>query len=203
MNESVFDDIFRLRKWGGNSVSGPGSTLQATKQIRNELREFFKDFSIRSLADTPCGDGIWISELVDKLDLYLGGDIVSDIVHQNIENRFSDNQFFRIFDISCDILPTVDAILCRDCLVHFPFDLIFSTLRNFKKSGSRYLITTSFPAHFSNIDIKIGGWRPLNLQIKPFNLPTPLRIMRERVDNPSDIYSDKSLLVWDLNSIFV
>jgi hypothetical protein len=48
-------------------------------------------------------------------------------------------------------------------------------LRNFKASGSRYLMITNQPDIERNEEILFtGAYRPVNLYLAPFNFPRPL-----------------------------
>jgi hypothetical protein len=197
--EDVFTDIFKGNKWGGTVPSGPGSSLNATKLLRPALRRLFDDLRIRSLCDAPCGDGTWIFDITGSLDLYLGVDVVAPVVQQNMARGLPLNHLFAVGDITQMVLPKVDAILCRDCLVHLPLELVANALRHFRESGSRYLIATTFPGRADNPQSDVGGWRPLNLQLGPFYLPEAVAMIRERVLDSSDEFNDKSLGVWDLH----
>ena len=46
-------------------------------------------------------------------------------------------------------------------------------------SDSLFLLTTSFPSRSENYEIKTGGWRPLNLEITPFNFGLPFLSLNE------------------------
>lgn len=200
--QDIFTRIYDGNKWkGGESVSGPGSSLSATSPIRTQLPTFFKELQIKILVDAPCGDCYWFGKMEHELDLYIGIDIVPDLIIQNNDRIKALNYLFKVGNISLDILPRADAIFCRDCLVHLSFADIFSSLANFKKSGSRYLIMTTFIEKDKNIDIAVGGWRPLNFQKPPFNFDEPLYLIRDRKENPQDPYNDKSLGVWELENI--
>jgi hypothetical protein len=72
-------------------------------------------------------------------------------------------------------MPRSDAILCRDVLTHLPLEAVMMTLKRFRQSGARYLITTTH-ATGRNGAIRNGGWQALDLTAAPFNLPPP-RIM--------------------------
>jgi hypothetical protein len=199
--EAIFTEIFRTNSWKGKVPSGPGSSPKATGLIRPQLATLFTQLGIRSLCDAPCGDGSWIFDITGELDLYLGVDVVRELVQANLKPGLPPNHFFACGDITRDVLPRADAILCRDCLVHFPLQTAQETLELLKHSGSTYLITTTFPQWPANKDARLGTWRPLNLQAAPFNLPPPAVLMRERAPNPDDAYNDKSLGVWALADI--
>lgn len=201
--DDVFQQIYHTNSWkGSESVSGPGSSLKVTELLREQLPTLFKQLNIKTLVDSPCGDVNWFVRMEHQLDVYMGFDIVPEIIAQNNEKMQAHlNYFFKTGNIIKDVLPRADAIFCRDCLVHMPFKEIFCSIANFKKSGSKYLIMTTFPEKERQVDSRMGGWRPLNFQIAPFNFPPPIYLIRERVKNEADPYNDKSMGVWELEKI--
>ena len=104
-------------------------------------------------------------------------------------------------DLARDDLPRADVILCRDCLVQFSFEDIQAALRNFKRSQSLYLLTTTFIEFQTNLDIETGGWRRLNLERPPFHFPPPLKAIDEKCLHTRGIYADKRLALWRLVDI--
>jgi hypothetical protein len=135
--------------------------------------------------------------------MYIGVDIVSKLIEENNRKYASHNRQFLNFDITHDLLPKADLILCRDCFVHLSFADIHAAISNFKKSGSKYLLTTTFTNVTRNMDIKTGGWRPLNLEIEPFNLPKPILIINENCTEGNMAYTDKSLALWELAALTI
>jgi hypothetical protein len=201
-SERVFTQIYHRRLWGEvSSASGTGSTLEATALLRAELESLFQELDIRVLVDAPCGDVSWITHVTGGLDYYFGFDIVEPLIVQNLRTCTRTNHFFRTADISRDVLPRADAILCRDGLVHLPSQLVIAAVQNFKKSTSTYLIATTFPTIVTNREVRVGGWRPHNLTAAPYNFPPPMRYLRERHEDANDPYNDKSLGVWRLSDL--
>ena len=72
---------------------------------------------------------------------------------------------------------------------------------NFMKSGSKYLLTTTFVNRTRNDDLGKGFWRTLNLEIAPFQFPMPIKILNEKCTEYGGAYSDKSLGLWVLKDI--
>jgi hypothetical protein len=106
-----------------------------------------------------------------------------------------------VLDVINDPLPTVDLIFCRDCLVHFSYEHIQEALTNIKNSGSQYLLTTSFIKRRLNFDIDTGDWRPINLQIDPFNLGKPLEVILEKCTEGNGKSYDKALLLYRISDL--
>lgn len=202
--ENIFTQIYEKNSWGSTeSVSGPGSTLLETEKIREEIPGLLKSFDIKVLLDAPCGDFNWLKEVdFSSLEKYIGVDIVQEIISNNSKKYTTNTVQFLHKNIISDLLPTSDLIMCRDCLVHFPFSEIKKTIANFKKTGARYLLTTTFPGCTKNKDIAaVGGWRPLNLELPPFNFPKPLVMITEEIHYNNPVYVTKSLALWKLENL--
>lgn len=194
--KQAFQTIYEKNTWGDpHSLSGQGSNLNQTEVIRRELPKLTKELRVNSMLDIPCGDFFWMKEVELELQ-YIGGDIVPALVESN-RRRYSDKQHtFALLDLLGDPLPKVDLIFCRDCLVHFSFHSISRALDNMRSSGSAYLLTTTFTERKSNGDIATGDWRPINLQLPPFNFPPPLVVIDGAC--PLDGYGDKHLGLWKI-----
>ena len=199
--EEVFTDIFENNKWKGEVPSGPGSSLAVTAILRQWLTSLFEEMNIQTLCDAPCGDGTWIFEITHRLEFYFGVDVVKKLVETHARRDLPRNHFFMTGDLIETILPKVDAIFCRDCLVHLTLEQAVAAVANLKRSGSTYLITTTFPTRTENIPARTGSWRPLNLEIPPFSFPKPIEIIRERATDPDDRNNDKSMGVWRLSDL--
>ena len=194
----IFERIMRSRFWPSDkSLSGEGSTIAKTIILRKRLAEAFGKLDIRSLVDAPCGDMNWMRHLDFQFDSYIGIDIVPALIERlrQDEKQSSLSRHFQIGNITTDILPLADAILCRDCLVHLPFSEIKNARSLFENAGFRYLFVTTFPNRQTNDDCAVGSWRPLNMEAAPLNWGKPIMILSEDHEPP---YEDKSIGVWRL-----
>jgi len=202
---TIWTDTYRSNlRYRAESASGPGSTMEQTAIIRQEIPVLIQDLQVKTLLDSPCGDTNWISQVDLGVDLYIGADIVDDVVQANKSRSNWVNGFEKVFmqvDITTDKLPQVDLVLCRDCLVHLSYTDIVKALRNFVASGSKYLLTTTYTAPREFGDIQSGDWRPLNLQFPPFSFPPPVRIINEGCTEGFSTLSDKSLGLWQLSDL--
>lgn len=77
-------------------------------------------------------------------------------------------------DILNGEIPAADLWLCRDALFHFSNADILKVLSNLSLSQVGYFLSTTYPQTSCNIDIITGDFRPINLELPPFNLPYPL-----------------------------
>ena len=181
----VFCKRIRRRYWdrvylenlfeGAESRSGTGSSLSATNTVRLNLAQFFRDFGIDSLVDIPCGDFNWVKEMDLAEVTYIGLDSSPEIIKM-LSSKYPDRNWMQ-FDILSDQLPFSECVLMRDLLVHLSNEEIKCALANVLRSGSTYLAVTNF----SNVDLNMDFsrlhygkrvyWRPMNLQIEPFNFP--------------------------------
>lgn len=200
--ERVFNEIFVTNKWRGNeSISGPGSSTDQTRVIIRELPLLLRDLDAQTLLDIPCGDFNWMRNVPLENISYIGADIVEQIIKQNNEKYGNKNISFRKLDLIRDELPRTDVILCRDGIVHLSFDDAFEALRNICRSRSKYLVTTTFTQRSTNTDIITGQWRTLNLQVRPFELSSPLNVINEECTEWNGAFPDKSLGLWRIRDI--
>ena len=190
--EEIFKMIYHTHVWGdAETVSGRGSKYEFTHSLREELPKLFTKYQIKSILDIPCGDFNWMKTIdLQNID-YIGADIVEELVKICVQKYSSENISFKTLDMSIDTLPKVDLILCRDGLGHLSESLALNTLQNFRKSGSKYLLATSFLSISENVDIVTGYFRKINIGIEPFNEITLDFIS----DSPTNENLDKYLVL--------
>lgn len=202
--EEIFTRIYATHTWQSlETVSGPGSTLRVTQRMRQELSALIRRFKIASIADAPCGDCNWIRHVDIGGCKYIGIDIVKELIEKN-KKTFGGTKEFMHLNLIENIIPQVDMIICRDMLAHLTYEQIFNVLRNFKQSGSKYLLATTNFITKTNVDMQNTGecrYLYLNLELPPFNFPRPLAIIEE--DVPFAIERGKHLALWFLDDINV
>ena len=188
-----------------------GATLAWTQEAIAALNIIISDIKrelginrVRML-DIPCGDMAWMSRfLKTRNDIeYTGMDIVPDLIdhHKNSFRHPSWN--FEARDIVKNpIKNRYDLIFCRTLLQHLYNSDAMKILDNFSKSGSRYLLVTTWSRNPENQELDIGDWNPgrmrrLNLEIPPVSLPPPRCLLR---DGPPDAIEgwDHFLGLWKL-----
>ncbi|CAE7261850.1 unnamed protein product [Symbiodinium natans] len=222
---------FALRHWSHNGTkttkevanqpSGPGSSLWATTPVRKFLRLNFNSLQIRSFLDVPCGDMTWMPEVnLTGVD-YIGGDLSSALVASHLKRFADDPRFankFAQFDITCMVPPPVDMIHTRDVLMHIDTDLSLKALKNFERSGSKYLVLPHWP--FSNGSTneyhpmkfeqayqlvhdldpqtsQVIGYHEYNLELPPYCFPPALYFIRNTAITEQNGY----LGVWALPAL--
>lgn len=198
-----FSQIYFQNIFGGkHSRSGEGSNMEQTVEIRRELPKLVQEFGIESFMDAPCGDYFWMRETMLGVKQYIGVDIVDTLIQNNLQQFGDSSTNFMCLNLVDGDLPKTDLIFCRDCLVHLTFEDIHKVITNFKKSGAMYLLTTTFTNRETNVDL-IGKdiWRPLNLEVFPFNFPLPLKLINEKCTEGNNMFTDKSLGLWRLADI--
>jgi hypothetical protein len=202
--EEVFKDHARqYRQFRDESISGPGSTLHQTQELRERLPLLLAHLNVRTLLDAPCGDFNWLQHVELGLYRYTGVDILTDVIAELAwRHHRADRRFIRENLIDGALTPA-DAVLCRDLLPHLSYAEIWSALRNFRRTGATYLITTTFARPRPNRDTTGGNWRTLNLTLPPFDFPPPLLLLDERCSEGGGTFSDKGLGVWRLAELIL
>ena len=171
-----FNEIYEKNYWGDlQSVSGPGSSLKNSKNLRNELKKIIKKYKITSITDAPCGDCNWIKSIFNNYKIkYLGLDIVSELIKKNKKKYRRKNLNFKFLDLTKKKIPSADLVICRDLLFHLSFKDGKKFLKNLSQSKYKYLLITShsngFDNNFDNLkDIVSGDFRKINIFKKPYN----------------------------------
>ena len=196
-NKEKFDYIYENKIWSsGETLSGIGSSLEYTKNLRKNLPLLFEKYEIKSFLDVPCGDFNWMSEVLKKYNInYIGCDIVESLI-EDLKKKYSSEfiQFKRL-DMCQDELPKVDLIFVRDCLFHLSFQDIQCFINNFKKSNIKYILTSSHKNidDFENIDIDTGSFRKIDLFKHPFNFS---KDFKEEIIDFIEPYPERSMFLW-------
>jgi hypothetical protein len=128
------------------TVCGNGSTLEATANIRRWLPDICERYGIRSIVDAGAGDMVWIER------------IKWDVAYQPFDLIPRRDDVSKI-DITTEVLPRADAILCRMVLNHLQ-ERLEQTVDLLRLSGSTYLIATQFDSgvnrerQFQRLDLR-------------------------------------------------
>ena len=104
--KNIFEKIYKTNYWGSSeSISGPGSDLNNTLNIRYELPKIILKYKIQKVLDIPCGDFNWMKKILSKLDIdYLGCDIVNELIDKNIKLYSSEKIKFAKLNLIKDKL---------------------------------------------------------------------------------------------------
>jgi hypothetical protein len=215
--KQIFSGIYDNFGFGSlESRSGPGSTLEETKFLREKLKEIVKQKDIKSVVDIPCGDFNWMKEIVFSFESYTGGDIVEQCIKTNSEEYASKRIKFIDFDLLNDNIPDADLLIVRDIVGHFPLEDGKKIIDNILRSNCKYLLSTTWAkkteegwtncgpmdVHRENEGVDYGRFYPVNLMAHPFNFPVAEVFLEEdvRVDN-FDNGNRKALALWDLEEV--
>jgi hypothetical protein len=181
---SYFTDAFENRVWkDAESLSGPGSTLTYTSELRLTLPGLVRALGCKSMLDAPCGDFNWMKE-VDLTGIkYTGADIVPVMI-EGLKAKYPKRKFM-VLDITKDPWPKVDFVLCRDVLFHLSNLDIVKVLDNFVRSGSEWFATSHYFQVRDMPDVPSGPttFRPVNLTLAPFLFEQPDYVLKDCTPN--------------------
>ncbi len=196
----VFTSIFNSKHWVqkddnlkiiNTSVSGHGSnteTLQS-KNLINCMIKFIDKFNINSILDIPCGDFLWMNQVMKiRPEIrYQGIDIVNQIIKNNKNKYIHKNIEFECEDIlNFKTDKKFDLLLMRDFFIHINNSEIQIILDKIKKWNINYFASESYSVE-KNFDVLTGKHRKINLKINPFNLSNPIY-------SYNDFEKDKNIL---------
>ena len=178
--EAAQQYIKMKREHNRESLSGPGSHKENTREAVKFINDIIKKHNIKSILDLGCGDWNWFNEIdLSECD-YTGWDCDHKMIQDNTSRYGADNIVFEVNDIVNTDYSEVDLIICRDVLFHLDMELSCRVLDKVKQK-SKYLISTSFNNQATNNNIKSycpikdWGYYQINLDIEPFNMK-PFRI---------------------------
>jgi hypothetical protein len=198
--EERFTKIFEMNYWSHpESVSGVGSSLIFTENLRTMLPDLMQKFEIKSIFDAPCGDFNWMKLVVDDDPVtYMGGDIVKSLISNNDMKYSGPRVSFIHTDITSDDFPKADMWLCRECLIHLSYEDTFKALRKFVDSGIPYVLTTTYDNPTGNFDIETGDFRLIDLFSQPYNFAAePLY----RIDDYIKCMPQREMCLWSRDMV--
>lgn len=166
----IFDDIYRGDRWGFGS--GHGSLPSVTKGYRAYLEMFIRENSVRSVVDYGCGD--WqFSRLINWGDAsYLGVDIVEKVIVDNQRLYANEKIAFQHIMPNGSDFAGADLLVVKDVLQHMSEKDIKLFLSKVVPKFKYCLITNCIePRKDINASIATGEFRPLDLRLRPFNVP--------------------------------
>lgn len=194
--KEIFEDIIKNNRWKKHPC-GPGSTLNYTENLRLNLGNFLEKYNIKSMIDAPCGDYSWMNTTsLPSIQKYIGADIVEFLVSANQEKYPSVE--FSVLDLTCDTIPEVDLLFCRDCLLHLSFSDIDKVFKNISQSNIKYVLTSNWFADAeNNRDIQTGAARYVNFLESPFNFAQPIDSITDFVSG----FPHREMLLWSKETI--
>jgi hypothetical protein len=123
-----------VRGWRGGlaegTVCGQGSRRANTRAISVWLPHFCRKYKVESVCDAGAGDLHWVKRLQWDVK-YQAFDLIPR--HPDVKR----------LDITTEVLPACDAILCRMVLNHLDDERVEMALELFRQSAT-YLLATHF-----------------------------------------------------------
>lgn len=188
MNEDLKELFSRFYHKPPHSIGFIPEYVARTEQ----LFDFCLKHDIKSVYDAGCGKLNWMNpeRLRSGNIKYSGGDIS---VHSVAYCKSMWPELtIGLHDMTSDPLPTVDLIFSSDVVIHLENMDKIRFLRNFVKSGSRYLLVTNERGAIVNKAVDYSSefpWAPVNWALAPWNFPSEIDCMPDLVPQPD--YPDR------------
>jgi hypothetical protein len=127
---------------------GSGATVAATARIRKWLPAMAIRYNIRGIVNAGAGVTDWMGEIGWPTTMQY-------VQHFDLVPR---SPGVAKLDITKELLPGADAILCRFVLNHLDTARVMNALDLFKCSKAQYLIATQFDGHNSSFVKDFFKW---------------------------------------------
>ena len=207
LRKIIFTSIFQSNHWVQEedifpkefiSISGHGSNINTdqSNNLISSLSSFIKNYKINSFLDMPCGDFLWMNELLKKNNImnYLGIDIVDEIIKKNKKKYENEKIKFSTFDIiNFHTDEKFELVFMRDFFIHINNADIKKVLSNIQKMNIDYFAFENYDIS-KNEDVITGRHRKVNLKLDPFNLGDPIFFFK-------DYEKDKYIYFYEKNSL--
>lgn len=152
---------------------GLGSTTRMTEGVRAALSDMLGRCRTKVLLDAPCGDCNWISQVDLRTVRYVGVDDDGRMLLKAASRMKRPIDQFRQLDVIEQRPPRADTVLCRDFLQHLPNFLAARALIGLMESWADWFLLTSHDVEVNEDLEEVGGFRPLSLTQRPFDLGEP------------------------------
>jgi SAM-dependent methyltransferase len=200
-NKSVFENIYEKSLWNNGDanvpLSGPGSSLENTKEYSTRLTKFIYDNECKSVLDLGCGDLTWIPQTQffnDNGIKYTGVDVVESLIVSH-RTKFPEKHFLCKDITSYRDIDDVDIIIIRDVIFHLTNDEILSIFDNIKNKF-QFIIITNCRNSVNKDNFDRWHFSEKNIHIEPFNKSqNVLMQMNEPVFN-------RNVLIYSHNSFY-
>ena len=173
-NKTIFDNIYKNQIWNNGDtnipLSGPGSSLENTKECSELLNKFIYENNCNSVLDLGCGDLTWITKTPffnDTNIKYIGVDIVEQLIHSH-SITYPNKSFLCKDLVQYNDMSFAPIIIIRDVIFHLKNEEILNIFNNIKNKFKFLLITSC--KNQLNTDI-FDRWHfsEKNINIEPFN----------------------------------
>ncbi len=162
----------------------------------SRLQMLLQGFAIESMIDIPCAD----TESLGKANLkdvhYIGISNSQDRARALQAQYGSNLRTFLNMEITIDILPKADLILCWDELCTMTPRLAKAAIVQFKKSGAHFLLMRHYPEIKKNQKNRTGSFQPVNWSLPPYDFPEPIIHIMEKGEHGME-----SLALWNLERL--
>ena len=214
LRKIIFTSIFQSNHWVQGedifpkefiSVSGHGSNINTdqSNNLISSLSSFIKNYKINSFLDMPCGDFLWMNELLKKNNImnYLGIDIVDEIIKKNKKKYENEKIKFSTFDIiNFHTDEKFELVFMRDFFIHINNADIKKVLSNIQKMNIDYFAFENYDIS-KNEDVITGRHRKVNLKLDPFNLGDPIFFFKDYEKDKYIYFYEKNSLINKINQI--
>jgi len=197
-----WENLYNIKvKQNNKGLWGAGEGILNAQAIIDFLPGLFKELDVKTFIDCGCGNFFWMNKVGFGEVKYTGVDIVNDLIESNkIKYPGVD---FRCMNIVDEVVPKNDLVFARSVFIHLTIKDILKSIKNLKKSGSTYLMTSTSPQVKCNKDTECILLVKRNMTLEPFNWPEPIILLNERPDikDPKILPKVSYMGIWEIEKL--
>ena len=173
-NKQIFETIYAKNIWNNNDptipLSGPGSSLENTKDVSVLLNSFIYNNNCNKILDLGCGDLTWVSKTPffnDSNIKYTGIDIVESQINSHIA-KYPKHKFLCKDLVTFNDIEPASLIIIRDVSFHLTNADILSIFRNIRNKFD-FIAITSCKNEENTDNFNQWHFAEKNIHKAPFN----------------------------------
>jgi 2-polyprenyl-3-methyl-5-hydroxy-6-metoxy-1,4-benzoquinol methylase len=173
-NKEIFEAIYANKIWNDNipsiPLSGPGSSLQNTRDISVILTEFINKNNCKTILDLGCGDLTWMSRTPffnNSTIKYTGVDVVESLINSH-KQKYTQHTFLCKDLVYLNDIQPVSLIIIRDVLFHLKNEDIQAIFNNIRDKFD-FIAITSCKNEVNTDNFNKWHFTEKNIHKPPFN----------------------------------
>ncbi|WP_413166749.1 FkbM family methyltransferase [Capilliphycus salinus ALCB114379] len=179
-----------------SQVLNPSDTGKNIDFIRSSILRLVKEKEIRSIQEIYNDWSILPLDLLEVIDYAFIVHVGKDRKSTNYSKVVVINRPSHLDEIP---ILQVDFLIARNMLISRNQESVVKFIHKVHNAGVKFIAFSYFPRQEPYIDRQ--GFFPTNFTLLPFNFPNPIVKLKDRENDPDDLYNDKLIGIWKVQDL--